>query len=720
MVGSSLTFRPGETRKFIEFSNVHDTLFEGNEFAFIELSSPTNAFLGTSVRHRVTIVDNDPQPPPADPGSTPGTALAIDLATLPRQSYRQYVGKADVDTFVVELGSLERLALDVDPFSLSPGLPSLPSSKLTILDEDGVAVLGPIGASPEPEGGQVTNNAATLFQADADGGTYYVQLSTNATAKSYGYSLGFHRIGVSETVPSPEQLHASGAMYAWYDGVDTVGITGPTGYGFTLEGPWQQQITTSGKSGLKSQSLTLPLGSHFTLNSPQGVELPLLAIRTITISTKAQRWGDVVGVVRWDAIDFAVALDIVPINTLLADVFGSNFATVDLLSGEWRISLGGDAFNILGQEATEKIEQLLPGVPYLRKLGGTIADVRVGGLSLNLLQVPMTWIIDPADPMLFVRFEPVPVVAPPIIEALGASKHGLIQYKPQDAPDPAIDAGVTEFAGHFYVSGTVPFQIGPFNFEVEGELVVNVDADRDGRILGDLSDAADFFTGFREGFSEVREVLRDIQTGSNGILRVGLVPTPVAEDLPFPLDKLSSLLKVELGRTSVVENGLAEIIWFRGRQESVAFPDTPLELAGGQFTMVEGLLDFTGESFFISVTTGYKPFPGVELACKFIISDEGITASLTGSAEWRADINYGAGTIRGKAKATITAEVAIEFDDDGDVHLSGSVSARGRLTIKINGDTKELFDDSIDASVRSRGFRFKFPKGVGNLDLDLF
>jgi uncharacterized repeat protein (TIGR01451 family) len=134
LIGTSLIFRPGETRKFINLTLVDDTLFEGNETAFIELTSATNGFVGTQARHRVTIVDDDPEPPPVDPGSTIGTALAIDLATLPRQSYRQYIGKADVDTFLVELGPLERLALDVDPFSLSPGLPALPSSKLTIRD----------------------------------------------------------------------------------------------------------------------------------------------------------------------------------------------------------------------------------------------------------------------------------------------------------------------------------------------------------------------------------------------------------------------------------------------------------------------------------------------------------------------------------------------------------------------------------------------------------
>jgi hypothetical protein len=166
-----------------------------------------------------------------------------------------------------------------------------------------------------------------------------------------------------------------------------------------------------------------------------------------------------------------------------------------------------------------------------------------------------------------------------------------------------------------------------------------------------------------------------------------------------------------------VLNGLERAAWARAEGGGQLFRGSPIELVGGSFVF-EGLIDFDGE-FLYSVTTSANA-TGIDLAYTFTISNEGISASVTGSVEWSAKIDYGAGTVSGKAKATINAEIAIEIDDDGDVHLSGSISARGRLTAKIAGDVKELFDESIDASVRSRGFRFKFPKGVGNLDLDLF
>jgi len=171
------------------------------------------------------------------------------------------------------------------------------------------------------------------------------------------------------------------------------------------------------------------------------------------------------------------------------------------------------------------------------------------------------------------------------------------------------------------------------------------------------------------------------------------------------------------GRGSVVLNGLAESVWVRAEGSGQAFRGMPIQNGGGSF-VYEGLIDFNGE-FFYALTTRVDQ-AGIELVFKYIISHQGISASVTGSIGWSADIDYGGGTVSGKVKATITATIGIEIDGDGDVHLSGSVSARGRLTAKIAGKNKELFDESIDASVRSRGFRFRFPLGVGNLDFDLF
>ena len=147
-----------------------------------------------------------------------------------------------------------------------------------------------------------------------------------------------------------------------------------------------------------------------------------------------------------------------------------------------------------------------------------------------------------------------------------------------------------------------------------------------------------------------------------------------------------------------------------------AFPGLPIEIRSSSIAW-EVLIDFSGEFFF--AMTVASDIAKVEYGYKFIISNEILSASVFGSIEWSANIDYKGLSVGGKAKATFEAEVAIETDDDGDVHLAGSISASGRLTARIGGKTKELFDGSIDASVRRMEFRFRFPLGVGSLERDL-
>ena len=110
------------------------------------------------------------------------------------------------------------------------------------------------------------------------------------------------------------------------------------------------------------------------------------------------------------AIKFPVGLGIVPINDLLADVFGSDLR-VGLLTGDWRISLGGKVFAVsTGKGLTNTnapIEQLLAGVPYLRQKGPinrrrpAWADRPSDYPSRSTS--PIDWAFDPADPMLYLK-----------------------------------------------------------------------------------------------------------------------------------------------------------------------------------------------------------------------------------------------------------------------------------------------------------------------------
>jgi hypothetical protein len=84
--------------------------------------------------------------------------------------------------------------------------------------------------------------------------------------------------------------------------------------------------------------------------------------------------------------------------------------------------------------------------------------------------------------------------------------------------------------------------------------------------------------------------------------------------------------------------------------------------------------------------------------------------------DWSVKFDYQGVRVSGTAIAELEANVWIEFDDHGVPHFSGSVTASGKLRYK----GANIFSGSIESLVRDKGFRFKFPRGVGSIDLDLF
>src|SRR4029079_4910433 len=156
------------------------------------------------------------------------------------------------------------------------------------------------------------------------------------------------------------------------------------------------------------------------------------------------------------------------------------------------------------------IVPLLDGVPYLRQKGPININAQLGPVSISypVIEKPVDWAFDPADPMLYLQGEKLGEIRTP---TLAISLHGLLEYKPTDGPAPEIDAGVTQFFGHINVSANVPYKIGPVPLQIDVDEVISVDADRDGRPLGDLRDIDDIFNVLDGDFSEVREILNDVQ-----------------------------------------------------------------------------------------------------------------------------------------------------------------------------------------------------------------
>ncbi len=62
LAAGTLTFTPGQTSRTIDVTLNNDAFDEDEETVVVRLSSPSNAILGTPLRHALTILDDDPTP----------------------------------------------------------------------------------------------------------------------------------------------------------------------------------------------------------------------------------------------------------------------------------------------------------------------------------------------------------------------------------------------------------------------------------------------------------------------------------------------------------------------------------------------------------------------------------------------------------------------------------------------------------------------------------
>lgn len=110
----TLTFPAGTTTRNISFTICGDTVYEGNETAFLQLTSPSNANLGTAAA-TFTIVDDDPiptfsitgsYPPITEPGdatSTTNVTFSVALSAIPgRDVSVQYTAQSGTATSGVD------------------------------------------------------------------------------------------------------------------------------------------------------------------------------------------------------------------------------------------------------------------------------------------------------------------------------------------------------------------------------------------------------------------------------------------------------------------------------------------------------------------------------------------------------------------------------------------------------------------------------------------
>ena len=139
-------------------------------------------------------------------------------------------------------------------------------------------------------------------------------------------------------------------------------------------------------------------------------------------------------------------------------------------------------------------------------------EASIGPLSFEApVGKSVTFVLDPFDPFFFLDGDLPGFGALGKLKGLGIgmSAQGLIPFTP--ATTYAIGNDVGSFQGHLYLKGVIPFKAYPM--ELDGELVVNFDPDKDGATFlndpvpdieyggnGDLNVAVDFLEFFSFGF----------------------------------------------------------------------------------------------------------------------------------------------------------------------------------------------------------------------------
>ncbi|MGH2730079.1 MAG: Calx-beta domain-containing protein [Actinomycetota bacterium] len=666
--------RFGARSPAIPLTVLDDNLKEQAETVRVELSAPTNAELGPITVHTFTIKENDPQGDVA--GDTPTAALPVDLVVQPRQVIGESLSPAnsDVDVYRVHLEAGDDLAIDVDP----GGLSRLLSSTLTILGPDGTTELAVVGASEEPNGTGLTENPAHLFTASTEG-DHYVRLSTDRRGGG-GYTIELHRLALAEGFQAPAVLDEAGPMFAWLRG-DTLGITGPTGYGFALQGPWTASTNFNKRSRTWSAVYTLAAGAEVDIRTAFG-DLRMEALGDIVVATEPSRWGNVFGAVGPDPIPLRLGI---PLDALVGDLrdrYGLDM-TVSALEN-WTIMSGNQIMeggrSPDGRSLPSGVEQLMPGIPYLLfndepAIAASFGQIRI---EQEALDQKLLVILDPTDPFLYIRGEDIGDIKEP---TLAFSRRGYIPFHPDLEPTIPDAVGLTDFSSHVFASGGIPAPhpaVAKY-ITIFADGSIDLDADDDGTWLAGEGNAHELASGDLSAFGEV---LRDINLGANG--RVIFHYNSDQFDFETPL-----------GRATAVYNGQEEALWFRGRAliEESPLAGTPLRfLEMTREDFIEGTIRSDGQ---FTVTGGARyDVGGGELLIQLTLDNEGIDALVSGRVELKGSYKSDLGSI--SCTATAGAEGLLSFSYTDRLHMSGSLKLDGsvkcgKLSAKI--DVSGTIDD---------------------------
>jgi hypothetical protein len=455
------------------------------------------------------------------------------VGTLPR---------GDVDVLHLKLSAGQEVMADINTASAT----------MTPLDSNGQPVPGALSLVDKGE-------PALTFTAPA-AGDYYLKMSPAAgTTRDVTYQIDLEETGLANSMYDSGALNRSwlqrgdGNMYAFLQ-QGTLDIVGPTGYGFSLTGQWQQ--TTASNKGLVSSTYTAT--GNIGLVTPLGqVPIKLPSAFHLVLTTYANPFGQVAGAVKSVAVTGSTTGMNVPTlspSSLIAQLgkqFGLDASTP--AGVPFTISVApGSALHDTGAP-------LDAAVPYLNFHIGHQLSLNYDGTEVSPTMkgsngVSVDLVIEPSDPMVYIDVAGLPGIKD---MAVGVSRHGRFAFQPDNAPQ----RWQGSLFGHVFTNVAVNLAQLTDNevpVSVQGSTLINLDSisssgwQTGGTVSGLLK--GNILTGLKQ--------LQGFSVGINGKLDLTLAAdsknTGAGLDLSLPAVK-----------GTVIYNGTTNTVYFHGSQPSI-------------------------------------------------------------------------------------------------------------------------------------------------------
>ncbi len=322
--------------------------------------------------------------------------------------------------------------------------------------------------------------------------------------------------GALNRTPTPAQLNATGEMtvrlvdYGMFGNFVT--ITGPTGYGFQLDGSWNSTQHPNGSetfSGtnvfLKTAAGSIPLGA-VSLNAGPDTGAPISNRGPLVTSNNG----------------LFSALDVLTNNPIINEInqfTGITFNSTQLQNQglTFGLKLGSE---LMANELSGFSAPLNNAIPYLFaqfNLGTNLVnfggDDNVSVSSSN--SVRLAFVFDPADPFFWLRGE-----VNGIGGSIGFSRQGNIPFRPSKKPD-AVPSSKQIFGN---VTGSIKLPVKEV-FRVEGLVVLDYDRNYGpGNYSGNLDDELipnEFARLFKDSSADLEDIvtaLSNTELGVNGAI----------------------------------------------------------------------------------------------------------------------------------------------------------------------------------------------------------